>query len=51
MKFSDPKMPGYKEDPAEPAVACDASGCAVAAASRRAAGQLSANRNGVADAV
>jgi hypothetical protein len=61
-EFIDPKMPGYKADPAEVAMGKDlvhrlksmareASGSAVIAVSRSAGGHLSANRNGVTDAV
>jgi len=61
-EFIDPKMPGYKGDPAELAMgkemvlrlksmAREASGSAVIALSRRAASHLSPNRNGVRDAV
>jgi hypothetical protein len=61
-EFIDPKMPGYKGDPAELAmgkelvlrwknVAKLASGSAVVAASRRAPSHLSASTNGVPDAV
>ena len=62
IKYLDPKMPGYKGDPAELAmgkdlvlrlkcIAREASGSAVTAVSRRAASHLSPNRNGVPDAV
>jgi len=61
-EFIDPKMPGYKGDPAELAmgkdlvlrlksVARDASGSAIVAASRRAPSHLSSSRNGVPDAI
>jgi len=61
-EFIDPKMPGYKGDPAELAMgkeivlrlksmAHEASGSAVIALSRRTAGHLSPNRNGVRNAV
>jgi hypothetical protein len=61
-EFIDPKMPGYKGDPAElamgkglvlrlKAVARDVSGSAVVAASRRAPSHLSSSRNGVPDAI
>jgi hypothetical protein len=61
-EFIDPKMPGYKGDPAELAmgkdlvlrlksIAREASGSAVFAVSRRAPSHLSPNRNGVPDAV
>ncbi len=61
-EFIDPKMPGYKGDPAELAmgkelvlrfksVARDASGPAAPAASRRAPSHLSPNPNGIPDAV
>jgi hypothetical protein len=61
-EFIDPKMPGYKGDPAELAmgkdlvlrlrsVAREASGSAVAAVSRRAASHLALSRNGVTNAV
>jgi len=61
-EFIDPKMPGYKGDPAELAMGKDlvlrlksmareASGSAAIALSRRAPSHLSANRNGVTDAV
>ena len=61
-EFIDPKMPGYKRDPAELAmgkelvlrfrtIAREASGAALGATSRRAPSHLSANRNGVPDAV
>jgi hypothetical protein len=61
-EFIDPKMPGYKGDPAELAtgkdlvlrfrsMAREASGSAVIAQPRRAPSHLSANRNGVPDAV
>jgi len=61
-EFIDPKMPGYKGDPAELAMgknlvlrlksmAREAPGAAVGAASRRAPGYLSPKRNGVPDAV
>jgi hypothetical protein len=61
-EFIDPKMPGYKGDPAELAMGKDlvlrlkslareASGSAVVALSRRAASHLSPNRNGVRDAL
>jgi hypothetical protein len=61
-EFIDPKMPGYKTDPAELAigkdlvlrlksVAREALGTQVGAVSRRAPSHLSANRKGVADAV
>ncbi len=61
-EFIDPKMPGYKRNPAELAmgkdlvlrlrsVAREVSGSAVVAVSRRAASHLSANRNGVTGAV
>ena len=61
-EFIDPKMPGYKGDPAELAmgkdlvlrlksIAREASGSPVVAASKRAPGHLSSGRNGVPDAV
>jgi hypothetical protein len=61
-EFIDPKMPGYKGDPAELALgkqmvlrlksmAREASGSAVVSLSRRDASHLSPNRNGVRDAV
>jgi hypothetical protein len=61
-EFIDPKMPGYKRDPAELAMgkevvlrlrsmAREASGSAAIALSKRAPSHLSANRNGVPDAV
>jgi len=61
-EFIDPKMPGYKGDPAELAMGKDlvlrlksmareASGSAGVAVSRHAPTHLSANRNGVTDAV
>jgi hypothetical protein len=61
-EFIDPKMPGYKGDPAELAMgkemvlrlksmAREASGSAVVAVSTRAASSFSANRNGITDAV
>jgi hypothetical protein len=61
-EFIDPKMPGYKGDPAELAMGKDlvlrfksmareAAVSAGAAPSRRAPGHLSPNRNGVPDAV
>jgi hypothetical protein len=61
-EFIDPKMPGYKGDPVELAtgkdlvlrfrsVAREASGSAAIALSKRAPSHLSANRNGVPDAV
>jgi hypothetical protein len=61
-EFIDPKMPGYKGDPAELAMGKDlvlrlksmareASGSAVIAFSKRAPSHLSANRNGAPDAV
>jgi hypothetical protein len=61
-EFIDPKMPGYKGDPAELAMgkefvlrlksmAREASGSAVVALSRRAPSHLSPNRSGVPDAV
>jgi len=61
-EFIDPKMPGYKGDPAELAtgkdlvlrfrsMAREASGSAVIAQPRHAPSHLSANRNGVPDAV
>jgi len=61
-EFIDPKMPGYKRDPVELAMGKDlvlrlksmareASGSAAIALSRRAPSHLSANRNGVTDAV
>ena len=61
-EFIDPKMPGYKGDPAELAagkelvlrfrsMAREAAGLALIAPQRRAASHLSPNRNGVPDAV
>jgi hypothetical protein len=61
-EFIDPKMPGYKRDPAELAtgkdlvlrfksMAREASGSAVIAQPRHPASHLSANRNGIPDAV
>jgi len=61
-EFIDPKMPGYKGDPAELAMGKDlifrlksmareASGSAVVATSSRAPSHLSPNRHGVPDAV
>ena len=61
-EFIDPKMPGYKGDPAELAtgkglvlrfrsMAREASGSAVIAQPRHAPSHLSANRNGPPDAV
>ena len=61
-EFIDPKMPGYKGDPAELAMgkeivlrlksmARGASGSAVIALSRRTASHLYPNRNGVRNAV
>ncbi len=61
-EFIDPKMPGYKGDPAEVArgkelvfrlksVARGASGLPMVAESRRAPSHLSPNRNGVPGAV
>ena len=61
-EFIDPKMPGYKGDPAELAMGKDlilrlksmareASGSAVVATSRRAPGHVSPNTHGVPDAV
>jgi hypothetical protein len=61
-EFIDPKMPGYKGDPAELAMgkglvlrlktlARDVSGSAVVAVSRRAPSHLSSSRNGAPDAV
>jgi hypothetical protein len=61
-EFIDPKMPGYKGDPAELAMgkelvlrlksmAREASGSAFAGASKRVPSHLSPGRNGVTDAV
>jgi len=61
-EFIDPKMPGYKGDPAELAmgkdlvlrlksIAREASGSAVGAAERHAPSHLSPNRNGGRDAI
>lgn len=61
-EFIDPKMPGYKADPAELAMGKDlvlrlkgllqqASGSAAVPATRRAASHLSPNPNGFPDAV
>ncbi len=61
-EFIDPKMPGYKEDPAQLAmgkdlvlrlksVARQAAGSADAAASKRSPSHLSPNPNGIPDAV
>jgi hypothetical protein len=61
-EFIDPKMPGYKGDPAEltmgkelvlrlKTLAREASGSEFVAASRRAPSHLSPTRNGVPDAV
>ena len=61
-EFIDPKMPGYKRDPAELAmgkdlvarlksVAREAAGSTVAEVSRHAPSHLSPNRNGAPDAV
>lgn len=61
-EFIDPKMPGYKGDPAELAMgkelvlrfrsmAREASGSPVIGQPRRAPSHLSVNRNGVPDAV
>jgi hypothetical protein len=61
-EFIDPKMPGYKGDPAELAMGKDlvlrlktlareASGSSFVTSSRRAPSHLSPNRNGVPDAI
>ncbi len=61
-EFIDPKMPGYKRNPAELAMGKDlalrfksmareASGPAAVAATRRAPSHLSPNRNGIPNAV
>jgi hypothetical protein len=61
-EFIDPKMPGYKGDPAELAtgkelvlrlksIAREASGSPVVTPSRRAPSHLSSNPNGIPDAV
>jgi hypothetical protein len=61
-EFIDPKMPGYKSDPAEVRVGKDlvlrlkslaqqAAGTAAASGTRRAASPLSPNSHGIPDAV